>query len=87
MRKGDSGIAWNPKVPQAKIRRLYETDARGIVDEELINEVGIALYARCQSILLLRGARVQCPHCDHVFATGWYWHKRCDTMLIRCPQC
>jgi len=83
----DSGIQWNPKVPQATIRRLYELDARGIVDAELINEVGFALYARCQSVVLRNGNRVQCPRCDHIFATGWNWHKRYDTLQIRCPQC
>jgi hypothetical protein len=29
MHRDDSDIRWNPRVPQARIRRLYETDARG----------------------------------------------------------
>ncbi|MEW6750488.1 MAG: hypothetical protein AB1505_05855 [Candidatus Latescibacterota bacterium] len=28
---------WAPRVPKARIRRLYETDARGVCDEELID--------------------------------------------------
>ena len=32
--------AWARRVPQRKIRRLYETDAKGIYDEDLIDEVG-----------------------------------------------
>ena len=31
---------WAPRVPQDKVRRLYETDARGIYDDELIDDVG-----------------------------------------------
>jgi hypothetical protein len=46
-------IQWANRVSQIKIWQLYQSDARGILDEELIDEVGIALYARAQSILLL----------------------------------
>jgi hypothetical protein len=60
-------IHWARKVSQAKIRRLYQTDALGIVDEELIDDVGSALYARCQSILLVSSAQVECPRCGCVF--------------------
>jgi hypothetical protein len=42
---------WAPRTPQAKIRWLYELDAQGITDEELIADVGYRLYSRCQSIL------------------------------------
>ena len=42
-------IRWEPRVPKRKIRLLYETDAKGIYDEELIDDVGFALLARCQS--------------------------------------
>jgi hypothetical protein len=59
-------IRWARKVSQAKIRQLYETDARGIVDQELIDEVGTALYARCQSIMLVSKARIRCPRCGQV---------------------
>ena len=59
---------WAPKVPQQKIRRLYDLDARGIVDETLIDDVGIGLYLRCRSILAVSeiGAkcRLPCPDCE-----------------------
>jgi hypothetical protein len=44
-------IEWASRVNPGAIRRLYETDARGIVDEEQIDDVGYALYWRCQSII------------------------------------
>jgi predicted RNA-binding Zn-ribbon protein involved in translation (DUF1610 family) len=59
-------VQWASRVNPARIRRLYETDARGIVDEELIDKVGYALYARCQSILQATEAhagRIICPEC------------------------
>ena len=37
---------WAPKVKPQSIRRLYETDAKGIVDEDLINDVGFAPLPR-----------------------------------------
>src|SRR5438874_8370391 len=65
-------VRWAPRVNPHKIRRLYETDARGIVDDELIDNVGFALYARCQSILEAteahEGGRVKCPRCRNVIA-------------------
>ena len=57
---------WAPKVPQSKIRRLYESDAQGIIDLEMIDEVGWALWERCDSILTVTAAhrgKVQCPSC------------------------
>lgn len=33
-------IQWEPRVPQQKILRLYQTDAQGIHDEARINDVG-----------------------------------------------
>jgi hypothetical protein len=51
--------------PEA-IRRLYTLDAKGIVDEELIDEVGYAMYARClaiQDVTRAHFGRANCPRC------------------------
>jgi hypothetical protein len=63
---------WAPRVPPHTIRRLYETDARGIVDEEQVDEVGYALYARCRSILRVtaaHGHHATCPRCERTIPT------------------
>jgi len=44
-------IRWSKRVPQELISRLYNQSVSGIEDEELIDEVGWALYARCESII------------------------------------
>jgi hypothetical protein len=57
---------WAPRVPQVKVRRLYENDARGLYDEELIDMVGFALLARCESFIEANAAvlgRARCPSC------------------------
>ena len=56
-------------MTQREIRRLYEADAKGIYDEELINEVGYGLLARCLSFIdavdAVRG-KARCPRCSSV---------------------
>jgi hypothetical protein len=42
---------WSPRVPMEWLARLYEADAAGIVDEELIDKVGYRLYERCRDCL------------------------------------
>ena len=73
-------IQWAPKVERDKIRRLYETDAKGIVDEDLIDDVGYSLYARCEAIQMVTERR--CPHCHEKLTV--------DTArdgLAACPGC
>jgi hypothetical protein len=56
-------------VTQREVRRFYETDAKGIYDEELINEVGYGLLARCQSFIDAVDAvwgKARCPRCSSV---------------------
>ena len=57
---------WAPRVSQKEIRRFYETDAKGIYDEDLIAEVGYGLFARCESFIIANRARegeLPCPQC------------------------
>jgi hypothetical protein len=32
----DHGTHWSPRVPREKLRRLYESEARGMIDEDLL---------------------------------------------------
>jgi hypothetical protein len=84
-----AAIRWAPRVNPSAIRRLYETDALGIVDEQQIDDVGYALYARCRSILRVTEAqrgRVTCPVCETVIDRGvGSWAKR--DQMVTCPQC
>jgi hypothetical protein len=63
---GAQELQWARRVKPEVIRRLYTLDAKGIVDEELIDEVGYALFARCESIRTVTRAvygRATCPRC------------------------
>jgi hypothetical protein len=87
MVRGDGEIRWAPKVPQWQIRRLYETDAQGIIDDDLIDKVGWGLWDRCDSILTVTAAHyghVRCPSCDTVIERQ---HRGATDELITCPTC
>src|SRR6185369_14237637 len=57
----------SPKIRQAKIWQLYQNDALGAVDEILVEDVGLSLLQRCQSIWLVAGRKVECPRCATIF--------------------
>ena len=88
MEGSEANIQWAKRVPQHKIERLYETDAKGIYDEALIDEVGWALYARCDSFIAATGAwsgRARCHGCgDTLLRTA----ARPDgSDVLRCEKC
>ena len=75
---------WARRVRQDVIKRLYTLDAKGIVDEELIDEVGYAMYARCESIRIATEAhygRPACHNCGAVLAHAW---KRAAQLACAC---
>ncbi|HEV8638126.1 MAG TPA: hypothetical protein VG370_28260 [Chloroflexota bacterium] len=81
----DGRILWAQRVPQVLIRRLYESDARGLVDDELIDEVAFMLHARCHDILTATraaGGEATCPRCR-----GLIRHRARRSELLRCAGC
>ncbi|OGO91708.1 MAG: hypothetical protein A2Y17_13095 [Clostridiales bacterium GWF2_38_85] len=61
---------WSPRISQSKIRSLYQTNAKGICDDVLVDEVGFTLYARClqgrDEHLLANEGKLKCHHCRKV---------------------
>lgn len=83
---GRDCLRWSPRVPQHKIRRLYALDAKGIVDEDLINDVAYSFLARCRDILTIYDAqqgRVTCPRCDTLISRESFAR---DEVLV-CAEC
>jgi hypothetical protein len=56
-------IRWAARLRPQLLRRLYESDARGIRDEELCDDVGLRLYERCRALLLVARRALPCPDC------------------------
>jgi hypothetical protein len=82
-------------VPKWKIRRLYESDAQGMLDVELLEDVGWTLLLRCQDILTVDEAkkgRVSCPRCARrgsptVIDRGPVTAGDKRDRVITCPEC
>lgn len=74
-----------PKVPVGWIVRLYKTDALGIRDDELIDQVGWRLHARCRDVLMVSDSQVRCPACQTVFPVAWVGQPEDRTSA--CPAC
>jgi hypothetical protein len=59
-------IRWAPRVRREKLRRLYESESRGILDADLLDDIGTTIYCRCRDILVVSDAaegRIVCPRC------------------------
>lgn len=87
-------IRWARKVPQDKIWRLYQNDARGTTDETLVDDVGLGLFLRCQSLVMVYGGRVKCPRCRTDFRcvnplvpTGTGEAMSSEVEALPCPAC
>ncbi len=66
MSDGANEVRWAHRVPQDLIHRLYAGEARGQLDEALLEDVGIRFCLRCESILAVAeatGGRIACPRC------------------------
>ena len=75
---------WAPRVAQIKILQLYETDAQGIYDLDLIDEVGYSLLARCESFITANRARegeLPCPECGQTVRREENLHCPCGWTL------
>ncbi len=79
---------WAPRVTKREIERLYHGSVRGVLDEDLIDEVGYGLYARCESMLevteIIRTGRPKCPVCG---ATLPKRNMREPNEMLLCPSC
>ena len=74
---------WAPRVHMALIKKLYEADAVGLADDDLVNEVGYALLMRCEAIYRVTERR--CPECGALLdgVSDGESHDR----VISCPGC
>ncbi len=63
-------IRWAARLPMPLLQKLYESDAAGIRDEELCDNVGTYLFARCRTFALIKSREVQCPRCETVFTVA-----------------
>ena len=82
---------WASRVSRYEIARLYHSDARGMRDEDLADEVGYGFLARIRDILKVTDAhrgRVHCPECDTVIPRPQSKTRmHADEQIVTCPNC
>ena len=65
---------WCKKIARNDILRLYKSEAKGMIDEELLDEVGFAFYTRCKQAhdarACMEKGKIQCHHCGAVLIAG-----------------
>jgi len=63
---------WIKKVPRNDLMRLYQSDAKGLLDEELLDEIGHSFYSRCvqaqEAYSHMEKGEIICLHCNAVLA-------------------
>lgn len=71
---------WAPRVEQKNILKLYEEDSKNIINKELLEEVGISLYLRAESIISVNQIHssgiCRCPVCSKMVKVS------CDKQYI-----
>jgi ribosomal protein L37AE/L43A len=74
-----------PKLPVALIARLYRSDALGLRDDQLVEDVGWRLHARCRDVLMVSDSRVRCPECRTELEVPWLVEP--PEHVAACPSC
>ena len=76
---------WSGRIPKWKVARIYDDDASGMCDEDLLNDVAFTLLARCKSMLVVeeaRQGRAPCPVCETIVE-----HAAKKGCLLDCDTC
>jgi hypothetical protein len=85
-------IRWAKRVKPQKIRRLYQSDAQGMLDQDLLDDVGYGFYVCCRELLELGEAirgRIKCRDCGAIIVRQTVDGKfsRDPTELLTCTEC
>jgi RNase P subunit RPR2 len=82
---------WAGKVSRRDIQKLYESDANGMLDEDLLDQVMFTLHARICDMFEVREAqqtgRVKCRKCGAPIAQPYRMGSTHRNDLMQCTQC
>jgi len=88
-------IKWAKRLPLNALRMLYLSQAKGLLDTELLEEAAVTLYLRCKDIVAVgksQNGEVRCPFCYEKDMTENYicicfeGRKKINDNL-RCDKC
>ena len=82
---------WVKRVSRRDIQRLYESDAKGLLDEDLLDEVHYAIYVRVCDMFEVREAqqygRVKCRQCREPVSQPYRMGTRNKNKVLMCEKC
>ncbi|MCU0522896.1 MAG: Rho termination factor N-terminal domain-containing protein [Anaerolineae bacterium] len=82
---------WAERVSRRDIRRLYESDAQGMLDVDLLDEVHYGIYARVCDMMEVREAqqtgRVTCRSCRAPLPKPYRMGTRAKSQVLKCESC
>ena len=82
---------WAKRVSRRDIVRLYESDAKGLLDKELLDEVHYAIYVRVCDMFEVREAqqhgRVTCRQCRTPVPQPYRMGTRNKHNILKCDNC
>ena len=77
---------WAPRLERSAIARLYRSEACGLLDEALLDDIAYGMYARALSLLEVTcvhsTGRVRCPVCGATVCHDPF--QRTPDMLLTC---
>ncbi|HEX2909014.1 MAG TPA: hypothetical protein VHO69_19230, partial [Phototrophicaceae bacterium] len=82
---------WAKRVSRRDIQRLYASDARGLLDTELLDQIHFAIYVRVCDMFEVREAqqfgRVKCRNCGAPVPQPFRMGSRHKNDPLTCDQC
>jgi hypothetical protein len=82
---------WGGKVSRRDIQRLYESEAQGLLDEDLLNQVMVTMYVRICDMFEVREAqklgRVKCRSCKAYIPQPYVMGGPNKNNPLVCEQC
>ena len=72
-------IKWAAKIQPQLLKRFYNMSASGIIDEDLVDDVGIRLYLRCDAMMMIAQKSLYCPECkSKIVIAGEQGELKCN---------
>jgi hypothetical protein len=88
---GQDKFHWARRVARRDIQRLYDSDARGMLNEELLDQIHFAIHARVCDMFDVREAqqtgRVKCRECGEYVQEPLRFGLKNKNNVLQCPKC
>jgi len=82
---------WVGKISRRDIQRLYESDAQGLLNVDLLDQVMYSIHARVQDMFEVREAqklgRVKCRNCGSPISQPFWMGGRYKNNVLKCEKC